>query len=370
MFGGVWTCARDPIFDVLSLPLHPCVIALIIFGAVFFRGRGDAELDSVLTRLWILLSKTWLALCGFFFFCACLVRLAFQIDPSLVLNAVRYVWAAAGWLVFYLIWRAWSRGKIAVRARAPIPYVHWSIPVFVVLVLARPWVSSTDLVLSLPYKMVEWPLAFVTNLFASDECLADRVIKYSGERGLSEFVGGPAYLELMWRGKAAVPGIVKELYCSLDLDALSPGFVERNTGEYDPEVARDYVRRASSGVEFLLEQVGKYGGADPVLEVWSQRAPTAHLQKVATSALTCIRLGRQSLIGKGGANCALPGEYCEAGRCYKIFGEMCSRADECYSRTCENSVCCRGVGGPCSGTECCRGSECRAGTCARVEKDK
>jgi hypothetical protein len=228
MSGRVWTCTRDPVFDALSLPLHPCVILLIAFAALSFRAHQRYAVDELASLLWRALLKTALALCGFFLFWACLIRFAFQMDPALILNAVPYVWSVAGWVVFWLVRRRWQLSGAAEPQRR------------------------------------------------------------------------------------------------------HPGFM-----------------------------------VQPVLHAWKTRGPAPELQGEADHVLTCIRIGRQSLIDKAtGPGCALPGEFCENGKCYKIFGEHCTLGSECYSNTCEDHSCCQPLGQACNGSECCPGAACSAGRCA------
>jgi hypothetical protein len=156
--------------------------------------------------------------------------------------------------------------------------VRWVIPCIVALLLARPWVSNTNQLLSFPYKLFEWPLAWSTNFIASDECLASRVIEYRWLNGISKIIGEPALNELAFRGKAALPGMSATLYDSLDLEALSPGFYARRyTGYYEKSAVSDYSDRARYGVSVLLAQGGKYGGPQPVLRAWKTRAPAPEL---------------------------------------------------------------------------------------------
>jgi hypothetical protein len=370
MSSRVWTCTREPVFDALSLPLHPCVIFLIAFAALSFRAHQRYAIDELASSLWRALLKTALALCGFFWFWACLIRFAFQMDPALVLNAVPYVWSVAGWTVLWRVRRRWQLSSAAERQRRPPGFmaVRWVIPCFVALLLARPWVPNTNLLLSFPYKLFEWPLAWSTNFIASDECLASRVTEYGYGwlYGIAHIIGEPAYNELKFRGKAAVPGISAALYDSLDLEAISPGFYARRyTGFYSEDAVTDYEYRARDGISFLLTQVGKYGGPQPVLHAWKTRGPAPELRGEADHVLTCIRIGRQSLIDKAtGPGCALPGEFCENDKCYKIFGEHCTLGSECYSNTCEGHTCCQPLGEACNGSECCTGAACSAGRCA------
>ena len=87
------------------------------------------------------------------------------------------------------------------------------------------------------------------------------MIEYGSLTGIANVIGQPAYRELKFRGKAAVPGMSAALYDSLDLEALSPGFYARHyTGFYEKSAVTDYVYRARYGISFLLTQVGKYGG--------------------------------------------------------------------------------------------------------------
>ncbi|MET0793257.1 MAG: hypothetical protein ABW061_17180 [Polyangiaceae bacterium] len=239
--------------------------------------------------------------------------------------------------------------------------MRWAVLGLVLVLAARPWIPSSLFLLSWPYDLAGAAVDFPTVFIASDECLAARLTHL----GVSSFVGEPAQDELEHRGAAAVPGMARVLSQQLDRDALRPGFFNRHQSEFKAEATVYSVyQRAQSGASFLITQIAKYGGAQPVLETWAEQAPTPGLRAKAAMALECVQLKRQSMLNVYSASCAAPGEVCTAGRCSKIFGESCHGGIECFSNTCAAGRCCQPLGEACTGTECCGLGSCTAGRCA------
>jgi len=202
---------------------------------------------------------------------------------------------------------------------------------------------------------------------ASDECLAARVLEYKVmSSGLSSYVGQPARHELEFRGVAAVPGMARFLSQQLELDALRPGFSARHQSElYGTDTIYAISNRADYGVRFLIAQIAKHGGADPVLRTWAERGPSPGLRAKATMALECVKRNRQSLLNASRVSCAAPGEvWCTAGRCPMGLGEKCNADSECFSDACQTGHCCQPLGEACTaGTQCCAPGVCMQGQC-------
>jgi hypothetical protein len=373
MNARIWVCTRDPVFDLLGLPLHPCVLLLLLYAAMHFEAKAQYDKADWARAMLRTSVRVIFGLTVVFTFAACLVRFAFQTDPSLVLNAVPYVWSLAGCLVVWFVWQRWRRGGYAPKQRDPRAVRGRGLVLCAAVLLAiRPWVSNSNIFLSAPYKIGEWLIALPTTFIASDECLASRVTEYDMVHGVSTMIGHPARAELDWRGKSAVRGVSATLYDSLDLDAIRPDYYHRHYSVFsDRESVNTVQDRASYGLGYLLKEVGRFGGAQPVLHAWKTRAPDEDLRNQAAWVLTCIRMGRQALIDRAsGPGCAMPGEVCEHDKCYKIFGELCNSGAECLSDTCEGSTCCQPLGQSCNGTECCGTAICLKGQCATAESDQ
>ena len=73
----VWVCAREPLFELLSAPLHPCVILMVIFSGLTFGAWRRERWRRVAYDLWRYLLFVALLVGAFFLLVALLTRFAF-----------------------------------------------------------------------------------------------------------------------------------------------------------------------------------------------------------------------------------------------------------------------------------------------------
>jgi len=363
----VWLCTREPLFELLSAPLHPCVILMVIFSGLTFGAWRRERWRRVAYDLWRYLLFVALLVGAFFLLVALLTRFAFGADPSAILRWVPAARAVAAALAGFLVWR--DRHTTPDLLPAPRWWfrLRWAVLSLVLAIAVRPWIPNTNWLLSGPYEILEAMVDFPTVYVASDECLAARVFEYEVVSShLSSFVGQPAHNELQFRGSAAVPGMARFLSQQLELDALRPGFSERHQSElYGTDTTYTVSRRANFGALFLITQIAKQGGADPVLRSWAERGPSPRFRASAAMALECVRLKRQSVLNVYNLSCGAPGELCTVDRCYKNLGKECNASNECFSGSCGAGRCCQSFGEACTaGTECCLTGNCVRGRCA------
>ena len=257
----VWVCTREPFFDWLSAPLHPCVILMLWFAGLSLGARGFSAEHKLVRELWRYLLLAGVSVWVAFAFTAALARFGFSADPSPIVGAVPLARGVSAALVAGVAWRRRHLG-------VPLPWRakswfrgRWLVLCASLVLAARPWISNTNWLVSGPFEIAEGAVDASTNYIASDQCLASRVIEYSAaariSASLSWIVGEGARNELDWRGARAVPGISELLNDRLDLDALQPDYLQNHRSSFygrgTPETIRS---RAISGIRGLLTDVG------------------------------------------------------------------------------------------------------------------
>ncbi|MET0793258.1 MAG: hypothetical protein ABW061_17185 [Polyangiaceae bacterium] len=98
MSDRVWVCTREPLLDVLSTPLHPCLILMVLFAALTFGAWRRERWREMAHDLWRYLLIAALLIIALFCFVALLTRFAFGADPSPLLRWVPVARALAAGL--------------------------------------------------------------------------------------------------------------------------------------------------------------------------------------------------------------------------------------------------------------------------------
>ena len=222
MVPRLWTCAEQhPLLVLLSGPLKPLVIGMLVVGALLALFKERSTLSRLLLRTALIASVT-LVVAVAAFSTASVALAKTGTNPTLILRWTPWVWAGLGPLALAIGLRpAFSREdgwRNLLQRQAPAS--GRSSPRFLLvsglvgtlvttsLLGARPFISDEHSWLSAPYRLFEFLVPDQIVLIASDECLAKRVLEYGGS---DPFVGEPAAETLVAHGSWGIDAVVARL---------------------------------------------------------------------------------------------------------------------------------------------------------------